>query len=170
MSSGKKLALVVALLTLTGAARAAEGTVLITGSNRGIGFEFARQLAESGWKVIATTRNPAGAEQLAELAEKYPAILIEQLDVTSDVDIAALAEKYRDTPIDMLLLNAAKGPEQPGATAPLARQDMNRAAMYFDVNAVGPMKVTQAFMDNVKAGDRKLSCRFCITTKPVKRR
>jgi NAD(P)-dependent dehydrogenase (short-subunit alcohol dehydrogenase family) len=132
-----------------------QSTVLITGANRGIGFEFVRQFAERDWRVIATTRNPVKADALKELAETNPNIIIEMLDVTNDQDIATLAEKYQGTPIDILLLNAAKGPQQPTATAPLARQDFSIAADYFHVNAIGPMQVTQAFMENVKASQLK---------------
>ena len=130
-------------------------TVLITGSNRGIGFEFVRQLARQNWRVIATTRNPAGATALQTLANMNANILIETLDVTDNQEIAALASKYQDAPIDILLLNAAKGPEQPTATASLAKQDFAVAADYFQVNAIGPMKVTQAFMENIKASRLK---------------
>jgi NAD(P)-dependent dehydrogenase (short-subunit alcohol dehydrogenase family) len=129
-------------------------TVLITGSNRGIGFEFARQFAERNWNVIATARNPADAVELHELAKGH-AVAIEQLDVTNKEHIAALAAKYADTPIDILLLNAAKGPQQPTATASLKRQDYDVAPDYFAINAIGPMRVTQAFMENVKASEKK---------------
>ncbi len=65
------LFLVAALLTGPPAASASDHdeapTVLITGANRGIGIEFAKQYAELGWHVIATCRNPATAEQLKTL-------------------------------------------------------------------------------------------------------
>jgi NAD(P)-dependent dehydrogenase (short-subunit alcohol dehydrogenase family) len=130
-------------------------TVLITGANRGIGFEFARQYAERGWQVIATARNPATADDLQALAAQYQTVSIEQLDVTNTKQIVAVAEKYADEPVDVLLLNAAKGPRQPTATAPLQRQDFNVAEMYFATNAIGPMRVAQAFMENVKLSGRK---------------
>lgn len=82
------------------------GTVLITGSNRGIGLEFARQYAELGWRVIATCRNPKTATELQALSKQYSRLVIEQLDVTDHSAIDALADKYRDTPIDVLLNNA----------------------------------------------------------------
>jgi len=129
-------------------------TVLITGSNRGIGLEFARQLSAQGWKIIATARKPATADELRELA-KTADVSIEQLDVTKPDEIAVLAAKYADVSIDILLLNAALGPRQPTATAPLKRQDFDVAAEYFATNAVGPMRVTQAFMENVKASELK---------------
>jgi NAD(P)-dependent dehydrogenase (short-subunit alcohol dehydrogenase family) len=130
-------------------------TVLITGANRGIGFEFARQYAERGWRVIATARNPAAAIDLQALATQHQRVSIEQLDVTNPVQITALAEKYANEPVDVLLLNAAKGPQQPTATAPLQRQNFDVAEAYFATNAIGPMRVAQAFMKNVKLSGRK---------------
>ena len=50
------LAIVAALAIKYGMSEAPVGTVLITGSNRGIGLEFAKQYAAKGWKVIATHR------------------------------------------------------------------------------------------------------------------
>ncbi|MDP6437800.1 MAG: SDR family oxidoreductase [Gammaproteobacteria bacterium] len=130
-------------------------TVLITGSNRGIGFEFVRRLAGRDWRIIATTRNPDGATTLAELAADDPDIIIEQLDVTSNEDIAALARKYSEQPIDILLLNAARGPGSGTALSPLSRLDWDLADSFFQVNAIGPMKVAQALMENVKASQMK---------------
>lgn len=130
-------------------------TVLITGANRGIGFEFARQFAERGWQVIATARNPDGADELQALAAVHDRISIEQLDVTDQGQIDKLAGRYAQQPVDLLLLNAAIGPKLPTATAPLKRQDFEVAANYFATNAVGPMRVAKAFMENVKASRRK---------------
>ncbi len=64
-------------------------TVLITGANRGLGLEFARQYAADGWRVIATCRNPAGARELAGLGG---AVNVHALDVTDHARIHALAK------------------------------------------------------------------------------
>ena len=56
-------------------------TVLITGANSGIGLEFVRQYADRGWRVIATCRNPDGAEDLQALAADNTDIVIERLDL-----------------------------------------------------------------------------------------
>src|SRR5262245_55765054 len=66
---------------------AASGTVLITGSNRGLGLEFAKQYASRGWKVIATARNPDAATELRAIAAKNRGVSVEQLDVE---DVAAI--------------------------------------------------------------------------------
>ncbi len=81
-------------------------TVLITGSNRGIGLAFARQYAEKGWNVIATARNPEAAEALQALVAEHPTVVIERLDVTDHAALEALAQDYRDRPIDVLIKNA----------------------------------------------------------------
>jgi NAD(P)-dependent dehydrogenase (short-subunit alcohol dehydrogenase family) len=57
-------------------------SVLITGSNRGVGLEFARQYAQSGWRVFATCRRPAEAGELHELAEQHPVLSVHCLDIT----------------------------------------------------------------------------------------
>jgi NAD(P)-dependent dehydrogenase (short-subunit alcohol dehydrogenase family) len=131
------------------AADEAQGTVLITGSNRGIVIEFTRQYAEAGWQVIATCRNPAGADDLNALAKGNPLILVEQLDVTNQESITALAEKYAEQPLELLINNAALlGPRGDQA---FNNQDFELAAMQYEVNALGPLRVTQAFINNVRA-------------------
>ena len=80
-----------------------ESTVLITGANRGLGLEFARQYAQSGWNVIASCRRPNDAYELQKLAGTYDKIAIEQLDVTNDRQVADLKNKYSQQPIDVLL-------------------------------------------------------------------
>ena len=83
--------------------------VLVTGANRGLGFEFTKQYAARGAKVIATARKPERAEALNALAAENPNIVVERLDVTDHAQIEELAAKYVDTPIDLLLNNAGIG-------------------------------------------------------------
>ena len=78
-------------------------TVLITGSNRGLGLEFSRQYAAAGWNVIATCRNPEQAEELKALAKQHKQVAIEKMDVTSDGEVEMLVVKYQNQPSDVLL-------------------------------------------------------------------
>jgi NAD(P)-dependent dehydrogenase (short-subunit alcohol dehydrogenase family) len=131
-------------------------TVLITGASRGIGLELARQYAARDWRVIATARNPASASDLQKLAAADQDVVVETLDVTDHAGVDALAAKYRDQPVDLLLLNAAQGPTPQTAVRNLAKLDFAEARQSFEVNAIGPMKVAQAFFDSVAASGRKL--------------
>ena len=82
-------------------------TILITGANRGIGLELARQYAGGGWRVHDCCRHPERASDLRQLAESEAGrVIIHQLDVTDDDAIATLADSLRGEPIDILLNNA----------------------------------------------------------------
>lgn len=131
-------------------------TVLITGANRGIGFEFVRQFSALDWHIIATVRKPEKADELKKLAEKDPDILIEQLDVTDHARTDELAGQLRDQPIDILLLNAALGPTPQTAMAQLDSLDWDNARQSFEVNAIGPANLSRAFMPHVESSNRKL--------------
>ncbi len=133
-------------------------TVLITGANRGMGLELARQYAERGWNVIATARHGRGDPALAALrtlAVEHPQVAIEELDVTDTAMIRALALKYRDRPIDVLINNAAAvsdtfAEDMRISLTPFDRIDFDAARHDFDVNALGPMRVVQAFLPNLE--------------------
>jgi len=128
---------------------AGQQTVLITGSNRGIGLEFVRQYAAAGWRVIATCRAPAKALELRELANRYPAIAIEELDVTDQAELDGLEMKYRGQPFSLLINNAALlGPRDEQM---FDVQNYDLAAKQYAVNALGPLRVSQAFVGNVLA-------------------
>jgi len=149
---GLLLAVLVAVPALVAQAAAAP-TVLVTGSNRGIGLEFVRQYAARGWTVIATTRRPDEAAGLRALAADRPNVVIERLDITSDAEVTALAAKYRGRPIDILINNAAllEGIDR----QLLGKLDYELFERSFAVNAIGPMRVTEALLDNVAAGQLK---------------
>ena len=129
-------------------------TVMITGGNRGLGFEFTRQYAEKGWTVIATARNPDGADALRALAAAYPNITIEKLDVTDLENIDALAEKYKDQPLDVLLNNAGLS-GSPSPKQLFKRLDYPSFDAFMHTNALGPLKMSEAFLPHVQAGRMK---------------
>lgn len=145
--------LAVVFTVLCGTARAE--TVLVTGSNRGIGFEFVKQYAERGWTVIATARNPEKAEALRALAAHHATITIEKLDVTRDDEIAALVTKYKGQPIDILINNAGISGGRVQYQMP---HNLKYPVLYevIEVNAVGPLKMAEAFEENVSASSRKM--------------
>jgi len=130
-------------------------TVLITGANRGIGLEFAGQYAERGWNIIATVRKPESATELLTIAENYPQLVIEQLDVTDFARIDELSIKYADQPIDVLLSNAGITPKYKSAFKNVEGVDWDMAVKSFEVNAMAPLKLSQAFMGQVAASTQK---------------
>jgi NAD(P)-dependent dehydrogenase (short-subunit alcohol dehydrogenase family) len=139
--------------TVTADEPALQPTVLITGANRGIGLEFTRQYAARGWTVIATTRRPEAATALQQLAANRPNVVIDQLDITSESQVAALAAKYRGRPIDLLINNAAllDGMDR----QLLGKLDYELFNRTLAINATGPMRVSEAFLPNVAASGQK---------------
>lgn len=130
-------------------------TVLITGSNRGIGLEFVRQYAAAGWNVIATCRSPQKAEALNVLASANKQIAVERLDLLDHPGIDALAVRYKDQPIDILINNAGlmRGPDLGQMIGSIDYDEFDR---FYRINAAGPVKVSEAFQKNIKMGDQKI--------------
>ena len=128
-------------------------TVLITGANRGLGLAFAEQYTAQSWNVIATCRNVTAASDLRQLATRYPAIRIETLDVTRDDQVAALASRYAAQPVDVLLNNAGIYGNLSHQT--LGTMDFDEGRRVLDVNALGALRVSQAFLPQVTASRQK---------------
>ena len=122
-------------------------TVLITGANRGIGLELARQYSADGWQVIGTARKPDEAVELSGL----PNVLILQLDVTDQESVARLAEIVGDQPIDVLINNAGVL-QMVGSVADIDPDDFSYTLA---VNTLGPVRVTQAVLSNLRRGELK---------------
>lgn len=138
-----------------GLAADAKPTVLITGANRGIGLELVRQYSARDWRIIATARDADGATDLKALAKADPDITIEQLDVTDHAGIDALATKYKDQPIDVLLSNAAKTPRYMSAMRGVNTLDYEEARNSFEINALGPAKLVADFLPHVEKSAQK---------------
>jgi NAD(P)-dependent dehydrogenase (short-subunit alcohol dehydrogenase family) len=129
-------------------------TMLVTGANRGIGREFVRQFAEDGWRIHAACRKPAEAAALHDLAKRHAGrVSVEALDVTDGESVKALARKLDGVALDLLLNNAGV---YGGRGQELGAIDYSVWAGVLDTNVVGPMRVTEAFLDHLLRGERKL--------------
>jgi NAD(P)-dependent dehydrogenase (short-subunit alcohol dehydrogenase family) len=126
-------------------------SVLITGANRGLGLEFARQYAADGWDVIATARNPKQSKELEQVA-KNENVSVQSLNVASDESVKALAATLDGTPIDLLILNSAiftQDGNQFGALSFIGWRES------FETNVLGAIRVAEALIENVAASERK---------------
>jgi len=127
-------------------------TVLITGCSSGLGLEFSRQYLERGWSVIATCRYPERAAELTSL--RCAALRILPLDVGDGKSVGAIADALRGTPVDVLINNAGVL----GGTIPqqtLGSLDFALAQEVMNVNCFGTLRVSEALLPNLEAGEQK---------------
>ena len=124
--------------------------ILISGANRGIGLEVARQCAKRGDEVIAACRH--ASPELEGLGVE----VIEGVDVTSDSSVAALAKRMEGRRLDWLINNA-------GILQRTSLDNLDYAAMerQFQVNSIGPIRLTAALRGNLAKGSRV----FIITSR-----
>ena len=123
--------------------------VFITGANRGIGLELARQYAEAGDRVFATCRTPGAADSLNALAKGSDGRLtVHALDVGDGASITACSKLVGDTPIDILINNAGI---LGGATQTLEAIDFDAWTHAFQVMTIGPFRMVQTLLPNLKA-------------------
>jgi NAD(P)-dependent dehydrogenase (short-subunit alcohol dehydrogenase family) len=130
-------------------------TVLITGSNRGMGLEWARQYAKAGWRVHATCRHPEQAVELRQLAVEQSLVSIHRLDVTEQDDVQLLAGILAGSPVDVLVNNAAVYFEHWGRDR-LGHINYGDWGATFEVNTLGAMRVSEALIDSIALSERRL--------------
>jgi NAD(P)-dependent dehydrogenase (short-subunit alcohol dehydrogenase family) len=151
----RPLALMTVAILTANAARAetTAPTILVTGANRGIGLELARQYAARGWQVIATARKPAEAAALAGIAKVRVNLSIETLDLADHASIDRLGEKLAGRPIDILIHNAGISGGVPAQM--LGRMDYDVFRQVLEVNTIGPMHLSEKLLPNIRAGAQK---------------
>ena len=118
-------------------------TVLVTGTNRGIGLEFARQYSADGWEVIATAREPSAELQALD-------VLIEEVDMQDLDAVLALGERVRK--LDLLIANAGTWiPEQAGTA-----EEGRAWADMLVTNTIAPYLLAKSLLPQVSAAKGKL--------------
>lgn len=134
-------------------------SILITGANRGIGLEFARQYAADGWQVIACCRDPESATELKEIAVAGGRLRVLSLDVTDADAIRALSRELSGQPLDVLLNNAGIiGPVPIPENIGLQHFGSIDYALWERVlrtNTLAPICLAEALLPSLEAGDQK---------------
>ena len=118
-------------------------TICIIGANRGIGLELTRQFKDRGDHVVAACRE--ASEELATLDVE----VIEDLDVTDDGSVAELAKALGDRTVDVLVNCAGILSDES-----LSDLDFDRMRRQFEVNSLGPLRVTAALCGNLGEGSK----------------
>lgn len=125
-------------------------TILITGANRGLGLEFARQYAADGWRVLATCREMKRARDL----KRQPGdISVREMDHLDFERVHAVAKTWKKEAIDLLLLNAGVYGPRP---CTFGGMDYEAWEEVMWCNAMAPLKVAEAFVDHVARSDRRM--------------
>jgi NAD(P)-dependent dehydrogenase (short-subunit alcohol dehydrogenase family) len=126
-------------------------TVLITGANKGLGYETARRLVERDWRVFLGARDETRGREAAErLAAGGADVTFVPLDVTSDDSVTSAVHIVRENTgrLDVLINNAGITGELVGPEETLP----HHLIPVFHVNVFGPVRVTHAFLPLLKAG------------------
>jgi len=120
---------------------------VITGANRGIGLELARQLLARGDEVVATARDTSKASQLRGLGGE---LTVERCDVADAASVRSFAARV-DGAVDVLINNAGVLDGYTG----IEDTDIEQALEIYDVNALGALRVTQALLPQMRKGTAK---------------
>ncbi|HMV08835.1 MAG TPA: SDR family oxidoreductase [Cyclobacteriaceae bacterium] len=122
--------------------------ILVTGANRGIGKEIARQMADLGWQVIVAARNFEAAQTTAK--ELGHDALPVHLDVTDEASVESAAKTVTEKfgRLDVLVNNAAIM-----GNAPMRNFDMNELEQTMSTNFMGPIRASKYFMPLLKQSD-----------------
>ena len=127
--------------------------VLVTGASRGIGLEYARQWLAAGARVFALARDPEGSAELMRLASANPdALVAVRCDVADDASVAAARRRVGEETdgLEILINNAGVM----GSHEDLESLDLDVVRRTFEINAIGPIRVTRAFVDLLMGGKR----------------
>jgi NAD(P)-dependent dehydrogenase (short-subunit alcohol dehydrogenase family) len=127
-------------------------TVLITGANRGLGIEFVKQYAADGWNVLATAREPEKAQELKQIASRHRGVSTHTMDIADDESIEKLVGELGGIAVDVMIHNSGIYPQKGQKFGEIDYGGWSEA---LETNLFGPMRLTEALIDNVAASERK---------------
>ena len=138
---------------MTGDNRENMNTILVTGTNRGLGLEFVKQFLDDGWQVLACCRKPEVATDLLQVLTDHPDQLsLFPLDVSDLAAIQTLAAQLEGQSIDLLLNNAGiYGSNRHN----FSNVDYTSWQQVFMVNAMAPMRMAESFVEHVAKSQKK---------------
>ena len=125
-------------------------TVLITGANRGLGYEFVKQYSENGFEVLACCRNRNNAKELKELAETSNKIKVYELDVGNVKAIKSLSQQLQNEKIDVLINNAGIY-----RSSTVGNINYDEWIESFKVNTIAPYQIVENFLNQIQNSDLK---------------
>jgi NADP-dependent 3-hydroxy acid dehydrogenase YdfG len=119
-------------------------TAIVTGASKGVGYATVKLLSESGYKVIAVSRDLSKVSELiSNNVEVY------RLDITNSEEIKRFYDKYKDITLDLLVHNAGGGA---GPTS-IIHETMDNFRRAYDINVSGPMYISQLFVPCMKKSE-----------------
>lgn len=122
--------------------------VIVTGGNRGIGFEVARELAGRGFHVFIGARSEQHGERAVEQLKQAGKVSLLVLDVADSNSIALAAENFASNgSLDVLINNAGVYEDEGRSILTVSREQMVET---LQTNTLGPLAVTQAFLPYLK--------------------
>ena len=119
---------------------------VVTGANKGIGFEICRQLAQKGYKVILTARDEEKGKKATEKLQKAGLdVVFYQMDVTNEVSIQQAADDIMGNfgKLDILVNNAGVGSDRDNQAS---SANIDRIKEILETNTFGPLRVCKAFI------------------------
>ena len=125
-------------------------TVLVTGANRGLGYEFVKQYSENGFDVLACCRNVHEAKKLKELQGISDNIKIYELDVGNIKIIKNLSQQLQNETIDVLINNAGIY-----RSSSIGNINYDEWIESFKVNTIAPYQIVENFLNQITHSDLK---------------
>ena len=147
--------------------------ILITGSSRGLGLEFAKQFLSKGYIVIASSRNPHKYQDLIELKRRYgDNLIITELDVSNEEsrNVAFDEISKQVDKIDILINNAGirfGGEKYSDTLGKLNKEDFSRI---FIVNSAAPLLIVEKFLPLLEASEKPIVINISSSSGSITRR
>jgi NADP-dependent 3-hydroxy acid dehydrogenase YdfG len=119
-------------------------TAIVTGASKGVGLATVKLLSESGYRVIAVSRNLSKVSELvSDNVEVY------QMDIANEKEIEKFYEKYRGITLDLLVNNAGGG----SAPTNIISETMDNFKRAYEINVSGPMYLSQLFVSAMQKSE-----------------